>query len=109
MSNNNGKTVLALLAGAAIGASIGILFAPDKGSKTREKIKDDFDDKKNEIKDKYEDLSEKLKMKFAMTKEQLESSFKDLVANVGDKTDDVIVTLEAKLEELRKTAATIKK
>ena len=39
MSNNTGNTLLALLAGAAIGAIAGILMAPDKGSKTREKIK----------------------------------------------------------------------
>ena len=40
MSNNTGNSVLALLLGAAIGAGVGILFAPEKGSKTREKIKD---------------------------------------------------------------------
>ena len=39
MSNKTGDSILALLAGAAIGVGIGILFAPDKGSKTREKIK----------------------------------------------------------------------
>jgi gas vesicle protein len=33
MSNSTGNTFLALLTGAVIGAGIGILFAPDKGSK----------------------------------------------------------------------------
>ena len=40
MANNNDNGFLALLVGATIGVSLGILFAPDKGSKTREKIKD---------------------------------------------------------------------
>ena len=40
MSNTSGNSLLALLTGALIGAGIGILYAPDKGSKTREKIKD---------------------------------------------------------------------
>ena len=38
MSNTSGNSLLALLTGALIGAGIGILYAPDKGTKTREKM-----------------------------------------------------------------------
>ena len=34
----SGKLVLGILAGLAVGAIAGILFAPDKGSKTRKRI-----------------------------------------------------------------------
>lgn len=38
MDNNNGKLLLGLAAGVVAGAAIAILFAPEKGSVTRERI-----------------------------------------------------------------------
>jgi gas vesicle protein len=35
---NNGKALLGLLAGIAVGATLGILFAPEKGTVTRKRV-----------------------------------------------------------------------
>lgn len=53
----NGKAVLAVLAGVAAGAAMGMLFAPDKGSDTRQKIA-------KKIEDLAEALSGKIDAKF---------------------------------------------
>ena len=109
MSNSTGNTFLALLTGAAIGAGIGILFAPDKGSKTREKMKDGFDDVKNELKNKLDHASEEFKDKFSTAKIDLEETYEDLVSNMSHKTEDVISFLEDKLAELKRQNAKLQK
>src|SRR5690349_13554358 len=49
-----GKVLLGVLAGVAAGALIGILFAPEKGSKTRKKILDKGQDYADELKEKFD-------------------------------------------------------
>ena len=52
----NGKVILGVLGGIATGALLGVLFAPDKGSKTRKKIAKKSKDYVDEIGHKFNDL-----------------------------------------------------
>ncbi|MEY3677924.1 MAG: hypothetical protein RI924_65 [Bacteroidota bacterium] len=60
--SDNSKIVVALLAGVAVGAALGILFAPDSGSETRDKLSRSLKDLGERIQDLasdgMEDLSE---------------------------------------------------
>jgi len=49
--NDNTKVVVALLAGLAAGAALGILFAPEKGSETRDKLTESLKNLGDSIKD----------------------------------------------------------
>ncbi|MFD1001085.1 YtxH domain-containing protein [Ohtaekwangia kribbensis] len=57
---NNGKAILAVLAGVAAGAALGVLFAPDKGSDTRKKISRKGEDLANALSDKIDDRFDEL-------------------------------------------------
>ena len=70
---NTGKVVLGAIAGLAIGAIGGILFAPEKGSKTRKQIVDKGDEYVDELKSKYGEFSDSLTEKFEGTKKDAEN------------------------------------
>ncbi|RZK49014.1 MAG: YtxH domain-containing protein [Pedobacter sp.] len=53
--NDNSKVVIALLAGLAAGAALGLLFAPEKGSETRDKLSESLKDLGDAIKDRAAD------------------------------------------------------
>lgn len=101
MSNNSKNAMVAFLAGAAIGAGIGILFAPDKGSKTRKKLKEGFDDAKYNIQDKLLTVSKKIKNKIESAADDIEGNYENIISSLSYKTEDVISFLEDKLEDLK--------
>lgn len=53
--NDNSKVIVALLAGLAAGAALGILFAPDKGTDTRDKLGQSLKDFGDSIKERAAD------------------------------------------------------
>lgn len=52
---DNSKVLIGLLAGLAAGAALGLLFAPEKGSETRDRLSQSLKDLGDSIKDKAAD------------------------------------------------------
>ena len=109
MSNKNGNNALALLVGAVIGVGVGILFAPDKGSKIREKLKGNLDDWKIDVNNKLADYEEDIREKLSGSKEDLKETVESLLSNSSYKAEEAISFLEEKLAELKKQNAKLQK
>ncbi len=100
MSNSN-STLLGILAGTAIGATLGILFAPDKGSNTRQRISEEAHAAKDKLAETAMELKEKAVTTAALKKETLEDQVESIVSSASYKAEDVIATLEEKLKDLK--------
>jgi gas vesicle protein len=71
--NNTSKVVVALAAGVAVGAVLGILFAPAKGEETRKKLSEDG-----------KKIADGLKNKFREAKEKFERAGEDFKEKVDE-------------------------
>ena len=109
MSDRTGDTFAALLIGTAIGVGIGILFAPDKGTNTQQKIKDTFDESSNDVLQKFNDVVSKFQNKATDAKSSLEESLDELVSEGSYKTEELIILLEQKLRVLKEQNAKFQK
>ncbi|CAM1333847.1 YtxH domain-containing protein [Tenacibaculum aestuariivivum] len=112
MSNNNNGSILSVLAGVAVGAGLGILFAPDKGSNTRSKItegaiaaKDTVETEasilKNTMAQKASEIKENVTDTLHSKANTLEEKLDVIISDASYKADDVISNLEKKLKILK--------
>lgn len=58
MNRDNGAAFLAFISGAAIGAVVGILYAPDKGKNTRDRLSYQLDKYKDKLQEVVDELIE---------------------------------------------------
>ncbi len=82
---STGKVLLGLLAGVAAGATLGILLAPEKGSKTRGKIIQKGDDYAASLEDRFNEFVGKVSEKIDSVRKEA----KQMIANGEAKSEEI--------------------
>lgn len=98
MSKKSGNNLFAFMMGAAVGAVLGILYAPDKGSNTREKLSFQLD--------KYRKLLQDLIDDFVSGREtplttEAKSQGQKVVDETKNKAERLLEDVDELLEQIR--------
>jgi gas vesicle protein len=96
--SKKGNTLLAFLTGASIGALLGVLYAPDKGSNTREKLSFRLDKYKKMLEDFIEGIVEEQEVKSNIDPK---SPSGKVVTEAKDKAERLLEDVDELLSQIR--------
>jgi len=94
---NKTNTVLSFLIGASAGAILGILFAPDKGSNTRDKLSFLLDKYRKEL----EELINKLVADEAIPESQAKEKGKKVISEAREKAEKLLEDVDDLIGQIK--------
>jgi len=100
MSKKGSNALMAFLAGAAAGAILGILYAPDKGTATREQLSFQLDKYKNMLEDFLADVGEGKETPLTT---EAKSQGQKVVSEAQGKAQRLLDDVDELLEQIRGT------
>ena len=95
--SNNSNSLLAFLVGAATGAALGILYAPDKGKNTRDKLSFRLD----KYKDKLQELTDELIDGKKDTSSVAKTKGEKVIVEAKDKAEQLLNDVEGLIEQIQ--------
>jgi gas vesicle protein len=98
MGKKSSNALMAFLAGAAVGTILGILYAPDKGSNTREKLSFRLDKYKKVLEDFLNDI---VSGKESPLASEAKSQGQKVVSEAKDKAERLLEDVDELLEQIR--------
>jgi gas vesicle protein len=91
--------LVGFLAGAAIGASLALLFAPQSGEDTRKQIKDEYDKVADDVKENYDKISKEAKKAVEQVKTAAESAIDNVKSFIDGAKDGLKKEIKAEIKE----------
>lgn len=98
---SRGKNILGILAATAVGVGLGVLFAPDKGSATRKRYKEEADRTKDKFKEDAENLKKDVSETITEQKDVLGNKINETLQYASRKADTAIDNVEEFLKGLK--------
>lgn len=96
-------SMVCFLAGAAVGAGLALLYAPQAGTETRKQLKDASDKVSDEIKANYDKISDEAKKSIDQVKVSAEKAIENVKVFVEKTKDAVVKDAEAAAPVKKKT------